>query len=438
MSILTSWNRHSFTPNQSLACAALIGALCLPAVASASCVNPAGTGGCFSTIGAAVAVAAPGGIINVSPGTYKEAVVIGKPLSLIGTNPANTIIDATGLPNPVYVDGLDNPGLHNVLVTGFTLENANFEGVLVTNASFIVINNNHVIDNNNSLSVDTGTCGIPDFEPGEQMDCGEGIHVMGVAYSTISGNLSTGNSGGILISDDTGQTHDNVFTNNNVHDNGFACGITLASHEPAIGSTAPHHGIVTTPSPETNPSTMAPVFPEQVQVSGHILERAPDPASTAETSSSNNQLIDNGLPGVAFHTHVGPNFGAPADNLSGNYILNNHISGNAADTEDTATPGPAGINVNSGGGGSPITGTIISGNVIENEAVDIVINTPAKVDAYFNDLLGGKIGVDNLGTGTVNAITNYWGCFAGPGATGCSTVSGPGVTFVPFLRIPAV
>ncbi len=150
----------------------------------------------------------------------------------------------------------------------------------------------------------------------------------------------------------------------------------------------------------------------------------------------NNVLTNNGLPGVAFHSHVGPNFGLPPDNLNDNIIVGNHISGNGPDVGDTPTPGPAGINLNSGGGGTPITGTLIWGNIIENEDADVVINTPAEVDLHFNNLLGGGTGVDNLSPGTVNATNNYWGCFAGPTSSKCSSVSGTGVVFVPFLRIP--
>lgn len=35
-------------------------------------------------------------------------------------------------------------------------------------------------------------------------------------------------------------------------------------------------------------------------------------------------------------------------------IIGNYIAGNGADTDDTATPGPTGINISSGGGGSPV------------------------------------------------------------------------------------
>ena len=57
--------------------------------------------------------------------------------------------------------------------------------------------------------------------------------------------------------------------------------------------------------------------------------------------------------------------------------------GNHADTEDAATPGPTGINVF---GVSPITGTIISGNVIDDEAEDIVTNTPAPVAVHIKSI----------------------------------------------------
>ena len=56
-------------------------------------------------------------------------------ISLVGANRNNTIIDATGLKNGIYVDGMDNAGLTGVSVSGFKVQNANFEGILVTNAS---------------------------------------------------------------------------------------------------------------------------------------------------------------------------------------------------------------------------------------------------------------------------------------------------------------
>jgi parallel beta-helix repeat protein len=417
------------------AAALLIAAVCQPSFAEKkTCVKPDGKAGCYATIAAAVAAASPGDEIRVEPGTYKEAVVIGKSLSLIGTNYRNTIIDATGLANGIYVDGLDNPGLRDVLVSGFTIENARYEGVLVTNASDVTIRNNHVLNNDTGLNIEGPSCpGQPPFETGEDFDCGEGIHLTGVAYSNVSGNIVEGNSGGILLADETGETHDNLITGNVIRDNPFDCGITLASHAPGPGSTAPHLGIV------HNFILANQSLRNGLQGEGAGLGIFSDGSGIGKVTGNiilNNQLRNNGIPGVAIHSHVGPNFGLPPDNLNDNVIIANRISGNGADSGDTATPGAAGINISSGFGGTPITGTVISGNTIDQEAADVVLSTPAEIDLHFNNLLGGQIGVANVGPGTVNATRNYWGCFSGPGSTRCSSVSGPGVTYVPFLRIP--
>jgi hypothetical protein len=131
--------------------------------------------------------------------------------------------------------------------------------------------------------------------------------------------------------------------------------------------------------------------------------------------------------------------------MDGNMIIANFIAANRADADDTATPGSVGININSGGGGSPVRGTIISQNVIRDEDIDIAVNTPAEVDIHLNDLLGGKIGVADVCafdhatecTGKIDATENFWGCHAGPGGKGCSTTSGSDILFTPWLEKPA-
>lgn len=105
-----------------------------------------------------------------------------------------------------------------------------------------------------------------------------------------------------------------------------------------------------------------------------------------------------------------------------------------------------GININSGDGGSPILGTVISQNVIHDEAVDIAINTPAVVDVHLNDLDGGKLGVADvcaldgasICTGKIDATENFWGCPAGPGGRGCSAASGTDILPTPWLNTPIV
>src|ERR1700751_4134981 len=122
----------------------LVAGLSSYSTAGTLCVNQGGTSGCYSRISEAVAAAANHDTITVAHGTYAEDVQIGKSLSLIGQNSHNTIIDASGLSNGVYGDGLDHPGLSGVVISGFTVKNANFEGILVTNASDVTIWGNQV------------------------------------------------------------------------------------------------------------------------------------------------------------------------------------------------------------------------------------------------------------------------------------------------------
>jgi parallel beta-helix repeat protein len=414
-------------------------------------VNPSGSHGCYSKIQDAVNHASANDVINVAAGTYMEEVDIGIPVSLIGAGANKTFIDATNLGHAVFVDGYDNPGLKDVTVSGFTLENALYEGLLVVNASDVTMSDNTITNNDQiphqftgELTGCTNQPGNGTYETDETGDCGGAIHLVGAVNSIVSDNLVTNNADGILISDETAESRGNLVLHNTFKDNPQECGIVLASHVPA-GQTnppfAPHFGV------DNNTISDNLSTGNGVQVGGSGAGMFSDGAGQGRVSGNviiGNTLTNNGLGGVALHTHVGPAFGLPADDMSGNSIIGNIISGNLADQFDTATPGPVGININSGGGGSPVIGMVITQNVISNEAIDIAVNTPAEVDIHLNDLRGGQIGVGDvcsfdgatICTGTIDATQNYWGCPSGPGGHGCSTASGSDVRFTPWLKNP--
>ena len=431
-------------------CTILFVAISQNGVAATLCVNPAGSGGCYSKIQAAINHASPNDTIEVRPGTYKEDVVIGKSVSLIGAGADDSIVDATGLANGIFVDGYDNPGLNHVTIAGFTVKNAKFEGVLLVSASDVTVRDNRIDDNDKFgpvfSPIPSGCAGQPAFETDENGDCGGALHLIGTMRSIVSGNSMTGNADGILITDETAESHDNLIIHNNVVNNPLDCGIVLASHPP-VGSTAPHfakHYGVNHNTIDDNVSA-----DNGVQVGGAgvgLFSDGNGPGTVFGNVIIHNMLTGNGIGGVSLHSHVGPAFGAPADNMDGNMIIGNYIAGNLADTGDTATPGRVGININSGGGGSPVWGTIISHNVIRDEDVDIAVNTPAILNAHLNDLLGGKVGVADVCaydkatvcTGSIDAVENYWGCAAGPEGHGCTTVSGTDILWTPWLKTPAV
>ena len=422
------------------------------AAANTLCVNPKGSKGCYSTISAGVAAANSGDTVRVGQGTYREHVIINKPLSLIGFNAANTIIDASGNTGNgvgIYVDGMDNltaadiaasqlTGLSDVVVQGFTVANGGFEGILVTNASNVTITENQVTGNNTNLQVPTSNTGcpfIPAWETSEGFDCGEGIHLNAVHHSTVANNQVDHNAGGILMTDETGPNHDNLITGNIVTENGYDCGITLASHRAAPGyggtSRTPYGVFHNTVANNESSKNGLAVSGNGVGV-GLFTSPGPPTLPTLATSVCDNvvignRLTGNGQPGVAMHAHKA---GA---RLTGNLITGNYIADNGADVSDTLTAGPTGINIHAGASGEPLTDNVVTGNIIERESIDVAVSTSAPIDVHLNDLTGGGVGVANLGTGTINATVNWWGCSGGPTAAGCSTVQGNGITFTPWL-----
>ncbi|MGP8243733.1 MAG: right-handed parallel beta-helix repeat-containing protein [Bryobacteraceae bacterium] len=400
------------------------------AMAKTWCVNPGGTSGCSSTIGAAVLAAAANDQIMIGAGEYAEAVVLTKPLGLIGAGPDATIVNAHGLANGIYVDGLDNPGMSGVLITGLTVINANYEGILVTNTTDSLISNNHVASNDQSLNYANGTCaGQPVFETNEGDDCGEGIHLMGTFGVTVANNVVELNAGGILLSDETGQNYENLITGNSVHDNALDCGITLASHAPSpkASSTVPYGVFSNTVIGNTSSGNGI------IGSGAGVGIFAPGPGNlNFGNKIIGNIVLNNGASGIAMHNHAAP-AGAPGANLNDNVIIGNYISGNGSDTKDASTSGPVGINVYSV---APIYQTQIMNNTIQNEALDVELNAPGSMDVHLNNLLGSGAGVTSTGKGTINATMNYFGCAGGAGSSGCSTASGTGVTSTPGLSSP--
>jgi parallel beta-helix repeat protein len=394
------------------------------AEAATICVNPGGTGGCEASIGAAVTRATPGDTITVAAGTYAESITIGKSLSLIGADPTTTIIDARHLGAGIYVDGIDPPHFTGVVITGFTVQNADYEGIVAANASAVTIWNNRVIHNDRKLIAASSECpGISPNETAEGFDCGEGIHLLGADHSIVAKNEVFDNAGGILLSDDTGPVHDNIVMENFVHDNAFDCGITLASHPPAA-ITGAHKSLGVYQNTVAGNVSTANGLKLPGNGAGVGLFASVPGAATYSNVVIGNTLTNNGLPGVTMHSHT------PGQILTNNIIIGNKISGNAADTEDAATSGPTGINVF---GVSSAGGTVITGNTISDESIDVAVKTPGFVAAHLNSLLGTGMGVSNTGTGVVDATQNWWGCAGGPGGTGCSTASGPKILTAPAL-----
>jgi len=177
-------------------CSVLSAGLGSPATAKSLCVNPSGASGCYSTIGAQSLLAAAGDTVNIGTGEYAEDVIVKKPLSAargrIGDHHSSTpgAVQWRLRGRPGY------PGPGESASDGPDGDECQLRGILVTNASYVVIANNHVVDNDQSVNYSAGACpGQPAFETSEGDDCGEGIHLAGVSFSTVSNNNVELNAG---------------------------------------------------------------------------------------------------------------------------------------------------------------------------------------------------------------------------------------------------
>jgi len=347
-------------------------------------VAPTGSGGAscatpdYNTISAAVTGAISGDSIDVCTGTYNESVdVNNKQLTINAVCTAT--IDASGHAEGVVIQA---GGAAGSVLGGFTIENAQGEGVLVEGTTNVTVMNNVVSGNDVACLPQTG-----------QNDCGEGIHLESVTNSTVSRNTSENNTGGILLDDGVppgsigvqafggptayyGPTSGNLIQSNIVVNNVWDCGITMPSHNSNAapgGSPNPSAGGVFNNTVTGNVSQNNGI---QGGGGSGILMAAPFPGTAAyDNTIEGNTVSGNGQAGITVHSH------APAQDVNGNQILNNTVGQNAvgetspgsgvftsgstsAGDVDAGDPATTGILVYSAVG--HVTGTAIQGNSISN------------------------------------------------------------------------
>jgi len=375
----------------------------------------ADSGGCgtlataCATIGYALSQASAGDQVLVEPGTYLESDNPGGGLNVIapglagvtlaadrahGATAANTMIDATGENQGIVVQA------SGATVEGFTVENAQLEGILAepipsswpatatapaANINRVTIENNVVEHNDNAYNTTLPPTAACPASPTDADDCGEGIHLLAATYSRVIGNKVMDNVGGILVSDgglaptSVGPAAHNLIAHNASTDNAFDCGITLPSHDPRAVSTQGQ------PQP-----SLAGVYDNLVEYNvsernggAGLLDATPYPGTGAyDNTFIGNDVAGNGEGGFQLHSH------APQQDVNGNRVIGNYFAtNNLAGDPDSGDMSTTAIILFSAV--VPVTDTLVAGNVINGDADGIwqtpnVTATGLRFNAFLN------------------------------------------------------
>ena len=336
----------------------------------------------FHSVTSAAATARQGGTVVVCTGRYNQDVQILTKRVIVRGQPG-TVIDASGKINGVLVR------VSGSTVSGLTVVNATGEGILVESANHVTIEQNVVTHNDlggqpNPVKTSYPECQAQGGIPG---DCGEGIHLMGSSFSTVRENVSIGNTGGILLSDETGPTAHNRIADNIVASNLYDCGITVVGHNPKAAPGGK-------PAPKT-----AGVYANVVtgnQISGNgikgggagvVLATGLPGGAVYDNTVSGNTINGNGMSGVTVHSHV------PGQDLNGNVITDNQIGMNNLNGDSDFAPHvdkqTTGVLV---GTVKPLSITV-SGNLIVSDHFGIWTTGPVALHQRNNTFDGVTVGV---------------------------------------------
>lgn len=348
----------------------------------------------------AIDAAPPGSTVNVPPGVYQEQLVIDKPLTLSGPDPAigEAVVDAAGMAavptihiiasdvtvtrltiqngtlHGIVAGSADWPDLTNIVITNNIIRGHANAGILTANGAALHIENN--IIENNGQGTGFNRVGILLRPHGPSQVIGNIIR-----NNAIDGIYAEGSDSGLLIEDNEIDGHDNS-------------GITLAWDQ--VNTTIRNNLIANNGlglSQETGGIVIVQSMAEEI--SGNIIR------------NSN---------GSGIHWGWTPSFGpAPEEVL----IVNNVITDSNQDGIFLFSQGPGGFIPPDPFPLEPL----VCGNTLQNNGragvyvSNVYYYSPGNASPaiHFNSISGNEAwGVFNGTAGVVDAADNWWGNPSGP------------------------
>ncbi|MDQ1684593.1 MAG: glucoamylase, partial [Frankiaceae bacterium] len=398
-----------------------------------------------ASISAGLASAKSGDEVLVSPGTYAEGAdvstsgpvlgsygfhytgaAITKPVQLVAASTSSdpVVINATGHDNGLVIDLGDNfdnstnasssgPVINpDVVVSGFTIQNADAEGLFAFNSDALRIADNVLQYNGN----------------------GSGLHLAGVTRSVVIDNVVNNNSGGILIDDglvDFPQislpVEGNTITHNTVVDNTHDSGIALAGQDRSTLFGGFALGIFNNLI-SNNTSSF------NVEGAGILLTVDAPGDAVYQNTVRGNVFANDGLPGVTLHAHDALAY------MDDNVIEANQITSTGLGTVepgDSAAGAHATTGISMLGlAADPIGGTVVQDNVISAVHYGMFLNEASSSYVSGNGFNGVSVPMTSIpgpknvyvgrGTnghmyvnrGAIGQASDFGGALAAPPAVG--------------------
>jgi hypothetical protein len=219
-----------------------------------------------------------------------------------------------------------------------------------------------------------------------------------VAYSAIKSNLIADNSGGVLLSDDTGPTHHNLVAGNVVTGNASDCGITVPGHNPAAldakgqrqPSVAGVYRNVIRGNVVTNNGNKG-------EGAGVLFANAGPGTASYDNLVQGNFIAGNELAGVTMHAHTLGK--GQFEDMSGNNVIGNNIGRNNTGGDPLDCP--------------PGSATCSPQDLVTTGILVFSAGTPVTLKIAFNHVFNNTIGIwlskavtaSGLGTNTFTNVT---------------------------------
>jgi uncharacterized repeat protein (TIGR02543 family) len=360
---------------------------------SYACLSPATA---CQTISAAIGKASSGDKINVAAGTYTEAgqIVINKNLSIVGATPTSVVI-MTDSDTGTTADS-----------KGWFLVNA---GMTFNLAKVTLDGSGHkiyqAIRYNGSGSIDNVRFANIAFEPGGPQYNGAGVRI-GSSGNVDVTNSTFSNMGrvGVLAEGGTGTFSGNVYTGKGAGDwLDYAYDIEYGSNVTLTNNQISHNRGVD--SSDGSTSAAISVW---------------DDAATQVTMNGNTLTDNTAGIGIAIASGASD----PVVTVCSGNVFSN---------------GDVGVDIqNAGATGSPtvtIAGSTISGNIT---GINVLVGmSVSNMSVHTSSIFGNtSFGVNNAGTGVLDATNNWWGSATGPNPPGSGDAVSGNVTVSPWAASP--